>query len=147
MGVTKVEHIKEIQHYFHGYPHVNLVMPQSINWQDEFGIYKAISNFDIGVTPLLDTEINRAKSAFKLKQYLSCGVPVLGSDIGENSAFLKHSVNGYICNEPDEYIHYIDNIVNMQEADYLQLSVNAMDTVKYFSMEKYCAELLGVMSA
>ncbi len=145
LGVKHPDHFAELRAYFEPIKNVSLEIPDNINWQDEEGIYQLISTFDIGIAPLLNTELNRAKSAFKLKQYLSCGVPVLGSDIGENSLFLEHGRNGYVCNTPNEYCQYIRLINNATDKEYTTLSVSAIDSIARFSMGNYCEQLMNVI--
>ena len=40
---------------------------------------------------MLNHPFNQAKSAFKAKQYLSCGIPVIASDVGENRKFVLNN--------------------------------------------------------
>ena len=146
MGVVKHEHIDELNQYFGQLAHVTLEMPLSINWLDEDFVYRSISSFDVGIAPLLDTEINRAKSAFKLKQYMSCGVPVLASGTGENTVFLKHGANGFVCNDSNDFATYINNLVQMSDQHYSTMSLCALGTVSEFSMHHYCTTLLRHIS-
>lgn len=145
MGINKPEQIKELHAYFAAYKHVNIVLPEAIDWQNERAVYKRISDFDIGVAPLLSTPVNNAKSAFKLKQYLCCGVPVLGSSVGENSTFLVDGYNGYSCNDANDYVQYIQSIVGMSDVAYSHMSKNALKTCKKFDMTHYCSTLLEYM--
>lgn len=145
LGVVHPNHFVELNTYFELVKNVKLELPVNVNWQDEESVYQIISTFDIGVAPLLNTELNRAKSAFKLKQYLSCGVPVLGSDIGENSLFLKYGINGYVCNTPDDYSQYFRLIKNATDKEYTTLSVNAIDSIAGFSMANYCEKLVNLV--
>ena len=142
MGVTKPEHFKEIKCFFARVENVTLEIPESVNWHDEEVVYKKIATFDIGVAPLIDTQINRAKSAFKVKQYLSCGVPVLGSALGENAVFLQHGINGYLCDNSDSYTFFIQKIAAMPHREYSGLSYNAVQSIPTFSMDHYCQTLL-----
>ncbi len=145
MGVTKQHHREELANYFVGIKNVTLEIPQDIDWQNEDEIYRTISTIDIGIAPLLNTEINKAKSAFKLKQYMSCGIPVLGSGTGENKVFLKHGINGYVCDSSQDYEQHIMKISEMSDTEYGSLSVHALDTKKLFSMHYYCTTLMHLL--
>ncbi len=142
IGITSKRDKKEINDYFSRNKNISIEIPENINWQDELSIYDRIKEFDIGISPLLDTERNRAKSAFKLKQYFSCGVPALGSSVGENSAFLENGVNGYLCETPDDYKKTISKLKFMSEADFNQFSSNALKSVVDFKMKTYCCSFL-----
>ncbi|MES2388758.1 MAG: glycosyltransferase [Bacteroidota bacterium] len=142
LGVTKAEDREEVISYFAGKSHVTLEMPDEINWHNEETVYEHISRFDIGVAPLLNNEFNRAKSAFKMKQCLSVGVPVLASNIGENSWFLNHSNNGFFCNTPAEYLQMIHHIKALCEEEYLALCTAAKESASDFSMGNYGNVLL-----
>lgn len=54
-----------------------------IPWSEstEIGL---INDFDVGIMPMPDDEWSRGKCAFKLIQYMACGIPVIGSRIGAN---------------------------------------------------------------
>ena len=63
-----------------------------------------IGGFDVGVMPQPDTPWTRGKCAFKLIQYMACGVPVVGSRVGANvdvvgpdSGFLVDSDAGWLA--------------------------------------------------
>ena len=45
-----------------------------------------IQQFDVGVMPLTDSPWARGKCAYKLIQYMSCGIPVVASRVGANIA-------------------------------------------------------------
>lgn len=143
LGVVKEEHFKELKERFSGNDNVSLEMPAGIDWQDETSIYRKIKEFDIGISPLLDTERNRSKSAFKLKQYLSCGVPVLGSSLGENKVFIKEGVNGFVCETPTDYRDKIESIHSMSNEQYDRMCSSALATCQEFNVKKYCADLLA----
>lgn len=144
LGVANREEEQEIANYFKHNKNISVESPLHLDWHNEEAIYERITRFDVGVSPLLDTEFNRAKSAFKLKQCLSCGVPVLGSSVGENKAFLQHGTNGYLCDSPEEFFHQLTSLKHTEHKHYRQLSQYAKESFPAFSLEHYCAELIKI---
>lgn len=65
--------------------------------------YNAISNFDIGIMPLIENEISNGKCSFKLIQYMASGVISVGSDIGSNNELIQHGVNGFLTENKNWY--------------------------------------------
>ena len=143
LGVEDYIEEQEIKSYFKDNKNISVVTPLGINWLDENSIYNLIKTFDIGVSPLIDNEFNRCKSAFKLKQCLSCGVPVLGSSVGENKEFLKDGVNGFFCNNPNDYFKKLNSIKSSHYNNYLQLQTNAKSTYSSFSIDNYCTTFIN----
>jgi glycosyltransferase involved in cell wall biosynthesis len=70
--------------------------------------------------PLLDNEINKSKSAFKIKQYLACGVPALASDVGDNKLFIKDGEDGFLCHDKNDWLKYINYFYNLDAKSYLE---------------------------
>jgi glycosyltransferase involved in cell wall biosynthesis len=58
----------------HRYEHVPIVQP------GELGAHNA--RYDIGIAPLADIALNRARSNIKLKEYAAVGVPWVASNVG-----------------------------------------------------------------
>lgn len=55
-----------------------------------------LQGFDIGVMPLQDTEYDRAKEGYKLKQYMAVGIPVVASPVGKNVDLVSDGVTGFL---------------------------------------------------
>ena len=146
LGVNGREEMEEIQTFFQGCSHLSLLMPQEIEWLDEHSVYASLCTFDLGVAPLLDTEFNRAKSAFKLKQYLSCGIPALASPVGENNRFVRHGVNGFVCHTADDFRDQFIAFRNLPEAPRQELSDQARSSFPSFSVMSYCETLVGFLA-
>jgi glycosyltransferase involved in cell wall biosynthesis len=142
LGAKNAAEVEELNTFFQLYPHITVDAPLNIDWQNEESVYALIRTFDAGVSPLLDSEFNRAKSAFKLKQCLSCGVPVLASSVGENLRFLEDGVNGFLCDSPAEYA---DTLTRFHDADpetYEAMSRAARSSLQGFSIRHYSEILL-----
>jgi glycosyltransferase involved in cell wall biosynthesis len=105
-------------------------------------LYPLIATFDIGVSPMVDHPFNQAKSAFKAKQYLSCGVPVVGSSIGENDKFVQHGQNGLLCEEAQDFKLALKQFAQMDKNEYLKFSTNALSSYPKYSIANYCTLLL-----
>ncbi len=85
---------------------INGVSINHIKW-DENTEVEEISKFDVGIMPLPDDPWERGKCGFKLIQYLSCNIPVVGSPVGVNQEIIINGVNGFQASSKDEWIKYI----------------------------------------
>lgn len=64
-------------------PQIENVEVLEIPWSEDSEV-DLINTFDVGVMPLPNDEWARGKCAFKLVQYMACGVPVVASRVGAN---------------------------------------------------------------
>nr|WP_172624088.1 glycosyltransferase [Rhodanobacter glycinis] len=62
-----------------------------------------IRRFDVGIMPLPDDPWTRGKCAFKLIQYMACGVPVVGSPVGANCDVITPTC-GILANSDHEWL-------------------------------------------
>lgn len=142
IGAKRMEDIPEVVEYFKDVPNVELNIPIHLNWENDDWLYEEIQHFDIGLSPLVAHPFNVAKSAFKAKQYLSCGVPCIASDVGENSNYVLHQKNGFIAQQPADFLTHINHIATMEKTAYAALMRAAKESVGRFSMKNYCELLL-----
>ena len=63
-----------------------------------------IQGFDVGIMPLPDTPWARGKCAFKLVQYMACGVPVVASPVGMNASLVSHGFDGFHARDEDAWV-------------------------------------------
>ncbi len=120
VGVYRDTDEANLRNYFKKIKNVELQIIRDIDWEKEEEINNQLINFDIGIAPMIDNEINRSKSAFKIKQYLACGVPVLASDVGDNKLFIKNEENGFLCHDKNDWIKYINYFYNLDADNYLK---------------------------
>lgn len=83
----------------------------TLEWEKEGEIQKANNSFDIGLCPLVDNESNRGRCSLKVLDYMAAGIPVVASPVGENIYFLKGDVGGFLPDDVDEWVEYIDKLI------------------------------------
>lgn len=96
----------------------------NIKWEREIA-KQEIAKAHIGIMPLPDTIFTRGKGGFKLVQYLSVSLPVIGSDVGFNSQIITSDV-GFLVNKNNE-IGWKEAIMRLSTdwENYLKTSHNA----------------------
>ncbi len=83
-------------------PNVEVV---EVDWNENTEV-ELINSFDVGVMPLPDNDWARGKCAFKLIQYMACGVPVVASPVGANIELIN-SRYGLMASKPQDWIDAI----------------------------------------
>jgi glycosyltransferase involved in cell wall biosynthesis len=71
-------------------------------WSEEDEV-AALQSLDIGIMPLNDGPFERGKCGYKLIQYMACGLPVVASPVGVNCELVKHGVNGFLADSPQDW--------------------------------------------
>lgn len=74
-----------------------------------------IKQFDIGIMPLVDSNWEKGKCAYKLIQYMACGLPVVCSPVGMNTKVVLHEWNGYYANSTQEWQEAIRRLVENKD--------------------------------
>jgi glycosyltransferase involved in cell wall biosynthesis len=142
LGIQTRENKTKVMNEFATCPNIELHFPD-VDWLDETAVQQEILKFDLGIATLVDDELHRSKSAFKLKQYLNNGVPVLSSPLGENLLFLEDGLNGYFCSDAEAYYHRIQEFISMDDDTYAVFSHNAVLSAGVFEMEEYVRSMLA----
>jgi len=85
----------------------NQIGARFVPWSEDTEI-KLIRTFDVGIMPLPDTEWAAGKSAFKIIQYMACGVPVIASAVGANTYVVEHERTGYLANSGGDWLRFLE---------------------------------------
>jgi glycosyltransferase involved in cell wall biosynthesis len=72
---------------------------------------KDLSEIEIGIMPLPDTEWTKGKCGLKGLSYMALGIPTLMSPVGVNNEIISNGQNGYLPNGDDEWICYLSQLI------------------------------------
>ncbi len=62
-----------------------------------------LAKLGIGLAPLPDTPWERGKCGVKILQYMACGIPVVASPVGVQRDLVRHGVNGFLAETPEQW--------------------------------------------
>lgn len=85
-----------------------------IPWSESTEI-SVIQKFDIGVMPLEQNEWALGKCAYKLIQYMACGVASIGADYGANKDVITDSKSGYLAVDAKDWHEKLKLLISNKE--------------------------------
>ncbi|MFT7561484.1 MAG: glycosyltransferase involved in cell wall biosynthesis [Flavobacteriales bacterium] len=136
-------HLRVISSQFPDWDDVRL---DRVSWTLDGEKY-AIASAHIGIMPLDDSEYSRGKCAFKLLQYMSASLPCVASPVGANVEVIKHGVNGYLADTPQEWLSFLGKLIE-DESSRLSLGVNGMKYVqKKYDQDVVFNEYTGLLES
>ncbi|WP_035673103.1 glycosyltransferase family 4 protein [Flavobacterium sp. 83] len=116
-----------------------------LKWTQEREV-ALISNFDIGIMPLENTPWELGKCAYKLIQYMGCGVPVVASAVGMNKEVVDQGINGFLVRAEEEWIDKLTLLI-ADSSLRKQLGIIGRKKVEsQFSLQTNCTIVLSVLS-
>lgn len=80
---------------------------ENVAWSAETEA-NAIAECDVGIMPLHDTPWEQGKCAYKLIQYMACGLPTVASPVGANRDVLIEGETGLFAETPSDWIKKIE---------------------------------------
>ena len=148
LGVERSADRSELDEHIQRFlPHVQLFLPEGIDWNDEAAIDAHIEQWDLGIAIMVDHPFNHAKSAFKAKQYMNCGTPALGNRVGENVVFIQHRSTGFIASSSADIAAEISYYNNLTPDEKKQMRSTCLLHAKNFRMNTYTNALESSISA
>ena len=107
---------------------------QGLPWKVETEI-KDLSEIDIGIMPLPDTEWAKGKCGLKGLQYMALGIATLMSPVGVNADIVKHGVNGYLPKTEQDWVNQISLLIENAELR-KEIAMRGKETVeKQYSVQ------------
>lgn len=89
---------------------LGLLNEKVIPWSEETEVAE-IQEFDIGIMPLDDSPWEQGKCAYKLIQYMGCGIPVVASPIGMNTSVVREGENGFLAVSEQEWYSALEKLI------------------------------------
>jgi len=114
------------------------------DWSEDREI-EDICQFDVGIMPLADTPWERGKCAYKLIQYMACGVPVIASPVGANRQVVVHGLNGFLAGTEEEWLDALDSLYCSRELRLKMGKAGKEEVRREYSLEQYAPRLLSFL--
>ncbi|TXT62377.1 MAG: hypothetical protein BAJALOKI1v1_960012 [Promethearchaeota archaeon] len=109
----------------------NAIPTKFIKWSKKNELH-TLHTYDIGIMPLPNEPWVKGKCGFKLIQYMACGLPSIGANIGANKEIIQDGINGYLASDKMEWVEKISKLLKDQSLR-AKFSQNGRKTIE----EKY----------
>lgn len=117
---------------------------KTIRWTEESEI-QSILNFDIGVMPLEDSPWEKGKCAYKLIQYMGCGIPVVASPVGMNEEVVEADVNGFLANNSEDWYLAMERLITQPEMRMRMGKKGREKVEKEYSLHQKAATIITLL--
>jgi glycosyltransferase involved in cell wall biosynthesis len=104
-------------------------------WED-------LSHIQIGLMPLPEDPWTLGKGGFKILEYFALGIPALASPVGINNQLIEHGKNGFLCNDRDDWIRYLEILIHDPSLRTLMGSAGKKRVEDEFSLESNLTRFL-----
>ena len=109
-------------------------MPE-VGLSDEELLFKQISSWDLGISLSNEHIWSITAGPIWNQHLLSCGVPLLVSNLGENSALIEHGVNGWKCDSKDDFVDAVNRYSMLSPQQKQELKKAAKHSVASWNIE------------
>ena len=108
-------------------PELNDFNYEFIKWNLETEI-NDLFRVDIGIMPLLKTDVQMGKCSFKAIQYMSLGMPPVVSPVGFNKVVVQDEVNGFWADSTSEWYEKLERLLTDKDLRF-KFSLKAREKV------------------
>jgi glycosyltransferase involved in cell wall biosynthesis len=114
-------------------------------WRKETEISDLLE-LDIGVMPLLNTNLAYGKCGFKLIQYSALGLPVVASPVGVNVSIVDNRKTGFLCDSEEEWYSAFKSLIENHNLREIYGRNGREKIVKEFSVKANSVTFLSLFS-
>lgn len=125
-------------------PKIENIDTELINWS--LGSFLGnLQSFDIGIMPLEDNEWTRGKCAYKALEYMSQGIPVVASNVGENRIAIENGKTGFLASTDKEWVNSLDTLIKDENKRRKMGEKGHTRIMKNYSLEKIGEKLSKIL--
>jgi glycosyltransferase involved in cell wall biosynthesis len=126
----------------------NLRMPgvdvETVAWSENTEV-EAIRECDIGVMPLMDTPSEQGKCAYKLIQYMACGLPTVASAVGANCDVTVEGHTGYLARDESDWREQLGALLRDAALRQRMGSAGRVWVEQKYSLQRTAPQLISLL--
>lgn len=138
IGIKEASERNRIRKALAGFPSVQLEMTEKLGLQNEERLFAQISKWDLAISLSNEHIWSITAGPIWNQHVLSCGVPLIVSNVGENSSLVEHGVNGWKCDTKEDFVAAINRY-----ALFSQHQKEEMKRASKHSVESWNIESVG----
>ena len=119
---------------------------EAMNWSEATEA-AMIRECDIGIMPLRNTPWEQGKCAYKVIQYMACGLPVVASPVGANRSVLVDGLTGLFASSDVEWVEKLDLLIKRSALRQKLGQVGRLRVEREYSLQQYSAKMVEIVFA
>lgn len=135
---------EEIYKNFGKLRNIQLEIIDWVSSVDPFAVPSLISDFDIGLYPLINNEYNLYKCSLKALEYMAMEVPVIASPVGENKIVIDAGRDGLFASNTKEWEENISYLVENEAVRKRMAKLGRKKVEENYSTEVCVHKLIAV---
>lgn len=106
-----------------------------------------LRRIQIGLVPLPENAWNPHKFIMKTAQYMALGIVPVGTPMASNPEVIRHGENGFLASTEDEWVEYLDLLINDHQLRARLSSSAAADAEEKYSLRAHTAQIIDAFNA
>jgi len=135
---------EEIYENFGRLRNIRLEIIDWVSSVDPLAVPSSISDFDIGLYPLINSEYNLYKCSLKALEYMAMEVPVIASPVGENRIVIDAGENGFLASNAKEWEENISYLIENESVRKRMGKLGRRKIQENYSTEVCASKLIKV---